>query len=81
MDVLIYRHLETQKVAADQHSLMSKVSFRGVNIFMVVVKGGRGHWLVTTCCDIRPVLCCLIRGWVYYGVQSTPQGSGMEGWW
>ena len=42
-------HLETQEGAAEQHSLMRKVPFRGVNIFMVVVKGSRGHWLVTTC--------------------------------
>ena len=35
-------HLETQEGAVAQHCLMRKVPFRGVNIFMVVVKGGQG---------------------------------------
>ena len=42
-------HLGTQEGAKEQHYLMRKVQLRGVNIFMVVVKGSRGHWLVNTC--------------------------------
>ena len=41
--------LSYQEGAAEQHSVMRKVPFRGVSIFMVVVQGGRGHWVVTTC--------------------------------
>ena len=33
--------LSSQEGAAEQHSVMRKVTFRGVSIFMVVVKGGR----------------------------------------